>query len=129
MRAVLGAYTQPLLEVHRARALVTTDRAILEVSRRIELGFKRPELLDTLKSVADRMIVVSVSTLADDIPQAQAALRDSVPSRNGSTSDAHILALAWAIDADVWTHDRDFAGAGVPTWSTINLLRALFGAT
>jgi predicted nucleic acid-binding protein len=128
MRAVLGAYTEPLLEAHRARTLVTTDRAIREVSRRIELGLKRPELLDALKRVADQLIVVSVSTLGDDIPRAEAALRDSVPSRNGSTSDAHILALAWAIDADVWTHDRDFAGTGVPTWPTVNLLRALFRA-
>jgi predicted nucleic acid-binding protein len=129
MRAVLGANTDPLLEVHRARSLVTTDRAILEVSRRIELGLKRPELLDALKHVVDQMVVVPVSTLTEDIPRAQAALRDSVPSRNGSTTDAHILALAWAIGADVWTHDRDFAGTGVPTWSTINLLRALLGAT
>jgi predicted nucleic acid-binding protein len=35
------------------------------------------------------------------------------------------LALAWSLEADVWTTDRDFAGAGIATWSTPNLMRAL----
>ncbi len=53
------------------------------------------------------------------------ALREAVASRNGSTKDAHVLALAWSLDADVWTTDRDFAGTGVATWSIPNLMRAL----
>jgi hypothetical protein len=128
MAAALAASTGPLLEVLGVRNLSTTDRAVVEVSRRIELGLGRPDLLFTLESIVALVAVVPVITLADRIPRAQAALRDSVPIRNGSTSDAHILALAWSLDADVWTHDRDFAGAGVPTWSTVNLLRALFRA-
>ena len=39
-----------------------------------------------------------------------------------------VLALAWSADADVWTTDRDFAGTGIATWSTANLMRALTGA-
>jgi len=34
------------------------------------------------------------------------------------------LALAWSVEADVWTTDRDFAGAGIASWSTPNLMRA-----
>jgi PIN domain len=34
-----------------------------------------------------------------------------------------VLALARDIDADIWTTDRDFAGTGVASWSTPNLLR------
>ena len=56
---------------------------------------------------------------------AKLALRDAVASRNGSTRDAHVLALAWSADADIWTTDRDFAGTGVATWSTPNLMRSL----
>jgi len=52
-------------------------------------------------------------------------LRDAVGSRNGSTKDAHVLALAWEVLADIWSADRDFAGTGVASWSTPNLLRAL----
>jgi uncharacterized protein len=36
-----------------------------------------------------------------------------------------LLALAWSVDANLWTNDRDFAGTGVASWSTPNLLRAL----
>jgi predicted nucleic acid-binding protein len=48
-----------------------------------------------------------------------------VANRNGSTRDAHVLALASSVDADTWTTDRDFAGTGVATWSTPNLMRRL----
>ena len=44
------------------------------------------------------------------------------------TGIAHVLALAWSVDADVWTTDRDFAGTGIATWSTANLMRGLAGA-
>jgi hypothetical protein len=37
--------------------------------------------------------------------------------------------LAWSTDADIWTTDRDFAGTGVATWSTPNLVRALIAGT
>jgi predicted nucleic acid-binding protein len=52
-------------------------------------------------------------------------LRDAVASQNGSVVDAHILACAWSYDADIWSFDRDFAGTGVASWSTANLMRAL----
>ncbi len=59
---------------------------------------------------------------------AASVLRDTVPSRNGSAADAHLVVAAWAYDADIWSHDRDYAGTGVPSWSSINLLRALIPA-
>jgi hypothetical protein len=33
-----------------------------------------------------------------------------------------VLALAWSVDSDIWTTDRDVAGTGFATWSTPNLL-------
>lgn len=123
--ALLGRQTGAMTEALRACRLVTTDRAVLEVSRRVELGLKRPELLPLLDAILAEMAVVPLSTLGDDVGRAELVLRDSVPSRNGSIRDAHILALSWAVDGDIWTHDRDFAGAGVASWSTPNLMRAL----
>ena len=35
------------------------------------------------------------------------------------------MALARCVEADVWTTDRDFAGTGVASWSTPNLMRGL----
>jgi predicted nucleic acid-binding protein len=59
------------------------------------------------------------------MPEAVVALRHAPASRNGSVKDAHILALAWTFDADIWSHDRDFAGTGWPSWSSANLAAAL----
>lgn len=62
------------------------------------------------------------------LEEAAVTLRLAVASRNASPRDAHILALAWALDADIWSHDRDFAGTGWPSWSSVNLRAALADA-
>lgn len=36
--------------------------------------------------------------------------------------DWHSVALALAEGADIWTHDADFLGCGIATWSTDTLL-------
>lgn len=84
-----------------------------------------PALIPVLDRVVEELTVAPALAYAPLIPAAEAALRDAVPSRNGSTRDAHILALAWIADADIWSADRDFAGAGAASWSTANLIRAL----
>lgn len=124
--AVLGKSSGAVRSASKATSLVTTDRVVAEVRRRIELGLKRPELLAILDKLAvEVVVVVPVAALAPLLPDSELALRDAVPSHNGSTRDAHILALAWSTGADIWTHDRDFSGTGVATWSTTNLMRAL----
>ena len=75
--------------------------------------------------MAAELTIVPVAALAPILAGSEMALRDAVPSRNGSTRDAHVLALAWSVEADVWTTDRDFAGAGIASWSTPNMMRAL----
>ena len=122
----MGRGDGALAEVAQARVLITTDRAIEEASRRISLGMHRPELLSILDGFAALMKVTPVASMPLTT-EARDALRDAVPSRNGSSNDAHILALAWSADADIWSSDRDFAGTGVASWSTPNLLRALRG--
>lgn len=123
--AVYGRSRSIVSQVGRIVALVTTDRALTEARRRIELGMKRPELLPLLDELASAITVVPLDDLVDHLPASERALREASASRNGSTRDAHILALARNVDADIWTTDRDFAGAGVATWSTPNLLRGL----
>jgi predicted nucleic acid-binding protein len=123
--AVRGRSTGAILTVAARAALVTTDRVVQEACRRIELGLKRPELLEILALLLRDVTVVPVAALEPLLTQGETTLKDAVPSRNGSTRDAHVLALAWSLDGDVWTADRDFAGTGVATWSTPNLLRAM----
>ncbi len=113
------------MEAQRTAVLVTTDRVVHEARRRIDLGLKRPELIEILDDLARNITIVPIVALEPRQAESETALRDAVASRNGSTRDAHILALAWSVDADIWTTDRDFSGTGVATWSTPNLMRAL----
>ena len=123
--AVLGRSTAALKLVAATVPLITTERAVEEASRRLALGMDRPDLLQALQALIAPIEVVSEQRLASQMAVAVEFLRDAAHSRNGSTTDAHILALAWAADAQIWSHDRDFAGTGVASWSTINLLGAL----
>ena len=123
--AVRGRSSGAIAVAARTASLVTTDRVVHEARRRIELGLKRPELSEVLYALVAEMRVVPVAALAPHLARSEIVLRDAVPSRNGSIRDAHVLALAWSVDADVWTTDRDFAGTGVATWSTANLMRGL----
>jgi len=123
--AARGRSSGAMLEAARAAVLVTTDRVVHEARRRVELGLKRPDLLAIIDALAAELTIVPVAALTSILASSEVALRDAVPSRNGSTRDAHVLALLWSVEADVWTTDRDFAGTGIATWSTPNLMRAL----
>ena len=123
--AVVGRGTGVIAEVQKVASLITTERVIEETRRRIELGLKRPDLLGVLEDLSRAIAVVPVADLEPLIARCEETLQDAVASRNGSTRDAHVLALAWSVEADVWTTDRDFAGTGVATWSTPHLMRAL----
>lgn len=113
-----------MLKAAESAILVTTDRVVQEARRRITLGLRRPELIEVLEALAELLTIIPVAALEPMLAQCEETLRDAVPSRNGSERDAHVLALAWSVDADVWTTDRDFAGTGVASWSTPNLMRA-----
>lgn len=126
--ALLGRSAGAFADVAAGVALITTDRAVAEARRRLELGLRRPELALLLDALVAEVEVAPVESLPSPLDAAERALRNAVPSRNGTVSDAHMLALAWEIDADIWTHDRDFAGTGVASWSTSNLMWALAGA-
>jgi predicted nucleic acid-binding protein len=123
--AVRGRTAGAVLDVSKLAALVTTERVVAEARRRIELGLKRADLLPLLSELLEEVTVIRMDTLEPLVGDAVTTLRLAAASGNGSTRDAHVLALAWDTGADIWTTDRDFAGTGVATWSTPNLMRAL----
>jgi len=127
--AARGRSSGAVLEAARVAALVTTDRVVHEARWRIEHGLKRPELVAIVDALVAEMNVIPLVALTPILGLSEMTLRDAVASRNGSTRDAHVLALAWSVEADVWTTDRDFAGTGVATWSTPNLMRRLAEAS
>ena len=123
--AAFGRSAGVILDVANVRTLVTTERVVEEVRRRIGLGARRPEVLPLIDILLEEVTVIPLDSLTSHFPHSEIVLRDGPASRNGSTRDAHVLALAWDTGADIWTTDRDFAGTGVATWSTPNLMRAL----
>jgi len=123
--ALRGRSALAIRDAGRVVTLVTSSRAVDEVRRRVELALKRPDLLPALDILIDGMQVVQHDKLVPLLQDAERTLKDSVPSHNGSIKDAHLVVLAWSLDADVWTTDRDFGGTGIASWSTANLVRAL----
>jgi len=72
----------------------------------------RQELLDL---VARQMRIVP----ATGYGHMDAAARQRVPR---DPDDWLTVALALALGADIWTHDYDFLGCGIATWTTETLL-------
>jgi len=123
--AAVGRSSGAIARVAAVRSIVTTERVVEEATRRIALGLGRPDFLASMGVLLDEVGVVAMDSVASIIRDSESFLRDAPASRNGSTRDAHVLALAWDTGADIWSTDRDFAGTGVATWSTPNLVRAL----
>lgn len=125
--AVFGRRTAGLLvAASRFVRLVLSEDSMREAVRVVAHvargGPSEPALLAAYLAELDP---VSKADYQEHLPLAALTLRNAVATRNGSERDAHVLALAWSLDADIWSHDRDFAGTGWPSWSSANLLAAL----
>ena len=124
---MLGRRSEALfLAIVTARTVVMTARTAAEMhgvlrgrTARIPRADAQPRELPVQLPIIPERIYLGRLAAAREV------LRDAVASRNGSTGDAHLLACGWVLDADLWTHDRDLAGTGWPSWSNANLVRAL----
>lgn len=127
LSTALGLRSRPTFAVAASRrALLTSERAAEEVMHTV--ADPRVGSAAAIGVAADLLHIVTVvdaGLYAEHLPAAEETLRHAVASRNGSTRDAHVLALAWLLAADIWSHDRDFAGTGWPSWSNGNLLAGL----
>jgi predicted nucleic acid-binding protein len=126
LNAAIGR-SRPMFEfVSRKRLLATSARAREEVlGRAVNLGVRTAEALEAAVALMALTAISEPELYAPLLPRAADALRLAPASRNGSTADAHVPSLAWTLDADIWSHDRDFAGTGWPSWSSANLRAAL----
>jgi predicted nucleic acid-binding protein len=124
-----GLRVRPAFErVALHRVLVTSQRAQAEIlGRANDLRDGSPEALGLARAVLGLLTVFDATTTEPLLEEAGRCLQHATPTRNGSTRDAHLLALAWITDSDICAHDRDFAGTGWPSWSSGNLLAALGG--
>ncbi len=113
-------------EVSSRRRLIMPVEAVTEVMTVASHMLDRsPRALIRAAALIELIAVPTADRYEAAIDRAADVLRLAPPSRNGSEKDAHILALAWTYDADIWSHDRDFAGTGWPSWSSANLAVAL----
>jgi predicted nucleic acid-binding protein len=126
LSAALGQKSLGKWQAVRAqRVLAVTTDSLIEVDRVAHHIMSREIARATLKDVLDLLMPIDQADYRGALVIAAQFLRNAPPSRNGSVEDAHILACAWVFNADIWSHDRDFAGTGWPSWSTANLLAAL----
>ncbi len=124
--AILGRSLPIVIDVARHRRLLTSEgvhREVLGTLLSLNAARERSMIAEILFKVAPPLASDDTSVAA-----AGTVLTRAVASRNGSAADAHLLAVAWLYDADVWSHDRDFAGTGWPSWSSANLVAALHAA-
>ena len=113
--AVLGSTTGAHLDLISGRRSLITSEAAFEQACQV-VGHVRPSDLFVLGSLLDLVTLVAQEDVADaDTAAAETALRNAPACRDGSGADAHLLAVAWTLDADLWSHDRDFAGTGWPS--------------
>lgn len=126
LSAALGGRTRPvIIFVRERRQLLTSVEAMSEA---LNVAVKLPDVPFAAENVTSLLELIDIARgdlYLRRAELAQATLRNAPASRNGSVKDAHILALAWTYDADIWSHDRDFAGTGWPSWSSANLAAAL----
>jgi predicted nucleic acid-binding protein len=129
LSSVLGRRSRPVLEtVIASRTVVTSARAADEVRGVVRNTPGLPsDAGERVEALLGGIGVVDEAVYAELVQSARRALAHAVASRNGSTDDAHLLACAWAFDADLWSHDRDFAGTGWPSWSNTNLSDSVTG--
>jgi predicted nucleic acid-binding protein len=125
--AALGIRSTDVFErIGQSRVLVISEHAAREV---VLVAKGLTENGHSTASIAplylDTLSIISGAEYGSLMQSAMTYLQRAPASRNGSTTDAHVLALAWTLDADIWSHDRDFAGTGWPSWSSANLAAAL----
>jgi predicted nucleic acid-binding protein len=109
----------------RRRLLISVETVTEVMTVASRMLDRLPNALQRAEALIEQLEVPPVDRYQERLEAAANALRDGPPSRNGSEKDAHILALAWSSGADIWSHERDFAGTGWPSWSSANLAAAL----
>jgi predicted nucleic acid-binding protein len=104
--------------------VVTTDATLAEVEEYLpkiadKYGLAEAQLTRVL---AELSLVVYGATAYEE---KRRDATDRIGSRD--PDDVALLALALVLSCPVWTNDRDFEHAGVPTYTTAQLLKTLEG--
>jgi len=101
----------------RAVTLATTDRNVEEFARKLIdfFGWAEEEAWAEVVRVLEAVPVIA----APEYEQYRSAADRRLGP--GGKSDWPALAAALALEAELWSDDRDYFGLGVPVWSTPNV--------
>lgn len=114
----LALFQDERLELYMSEAAWSETRH--ELARRVTLVTARRGLLPNEQDALLTATVTSLSACLNIVPT-EAFAPFETPARARIPRDPNdwaSVALALAIDAGVWTEDRDFFGSGLATWST-----------
>ena len=108
-------------------AVPTWSEIVHELGRRLDSMVTHGRLSVARRGETEAIIVESLARQLTLVPAPayaayEAEARDRIPQ---DPNDWPIVATALMVNAAIWTSDRDFAGTGVATWSTPNLMRGL----
>ena len=129
VRAVLGVRVRGVLERYaRDVDFAAPDAAFEEVEEYL------PQILSKRGLPAELAMATfgQVSMIVQELPlpyyaEQEAAARARIAIRD--PDDWQVLACALTRHCPIWTEDRDFFGAGVPTWTTDRIEIFLSGAS
>ena len=114
----------------RSRALIADTAArglelMIPVEQRLEAAKVLIRLGGTPASV-QRSLAFADETIGLLKPEIYLAFEPAARARLGprGQSDWPVLAAALALEADIWSNDRDFFGVGVAVWTTRNARHA-----
>lgn len=116
--AVLGRSIDLLLElVSRGVRLIVPVRMMVEAQKvtERETRLDPAEALGRLALLTELVEVVGIEQYIGTEERA----RDRLTA--AGQKDWPVLATSLALDAAIWSNDRDFFGVGVPVWSTDNI--------
>lgn len=99
------------------------EEAKVELPRRVAAFARRCDLSDTSSGelLASLLEAIAANVAVIDEPVYAAYEAEARARSVRDTDDWPLVACALALDAAVWTHDRDLLGTGVPTWTTETL--------
>lgn len=124
-RRGLRLLTHPRLELFTSDVAWSETRHELE--KRLGMRVRQGQVTQT---EASRLQEIA-SAVCDDslivLPESDygALLASALRRIPRDPNDAHLIALALLLEADIWTNDTDFLGCGIATWTTETLLLEL----
>ena len=115
----------PKLELYIAEK--AWEETIYELNKRIEIMIQKKVFSQTvarnLLQDAIKLAELKVSLIPHEIYVSYEA--EAIKRIPRDPDDRFTVALALALDADIWTLDNDFFGCGIATWTTETLLSHL----